>query len=126
MSVTARRPDAGPVLAIGDVAAGIALVGDVTGTVVAVLGGLMALMTFGALPAAWRGAGWALRTVAGTRLLGALTAVRAFFVDDVAAEVERLRALGVVFTQEAVQMGPVTTAVLDDTCGNLIQLVAQG
>jgi catechol 2,3-dioxygenase-like lactoylglutathione lyase family enzyme len=50
----------------------------------------------------------------------------AFFVDDVAAEVERLRGLGVVFTQEAVQMGPVTTAVLDDTCGNLIQLVAQG
>ena len=47
----------------------------------------------------------------------------AFFVDDVAAEFERLRGLGVVFTQEPAQMGPVITAVLDDTCGNLIQLV---
>ena len=47
----------------------------------------------------------------------------AFFVDDVAAEFERLRDLGVVFTQEPAEMGPVITAVLDDTCGNLIQLV---
>jgi catechol 2,3-dioxygenase-like lactoylglutathione lyase family enzyme len=49
----------------------------------------------------------------------------AFFVDDVAAEFERLRDLGVVFTQEPAQMGPVTTAVFDDTCGNLIQIVQQ-
>ncbi|MGW7081375.1 VOC family protein [Streptomyces sp. NPDC054871] len=48
--------------------------------------------------------------------------VTAFAVDDVAAEFERLRALGVKFTQEPVEMGPVTTAVLDDTCGNLIQI----
>ncbi len=46
-----------------------------------------------------------------------------FAVDDVQAEFERLRGLGVRFTQEPLQMGPVTTAVLDDTCGNLIQLV---
>jgi catechol 2,3-dioxygenase-like lactoylglutathione lyase family enzyme len=46
-----------------------------------------------------------------------------FAVDDVQAEFERLRALGVYFTQEPLEMGPVTTAVLDDTCGNLIQLV---
>ena len=45
-----------------------------------------------------------------------------FAVDDVRAEAERLRKLGVVFTQEPVEMGPVTTAVLDDTCGNLIQI----
>ncbi len=45
-----------------------------------------------------------------------------FGVDDVRAEYERLRAAGVVFTQPPVDMGPVTTAVLDDTCGNLIQL----
>lgn len=45
-----------------------------------------------------------------------------FAVDDVAAEHERLTALGVTFTQEPTTMGPVTTAVLDDTCGNLIQL----
>ncbi|GAB2670897.1 VOC family protein [Saccharopolyspora gloriosae] len=48
-----------------------------------------------------------------------------FAVDDVAAEYERLRALGVRFTQEPVDMGPVTTAVLDDTCGNLIQIAHQ-
>jgi catechol 2,3-dioxygenase-like lactoylglutathione lyase family enzyme len=47
-----------------------------------------------------------------------------FAVDDVTAEYERLRALGVTFTQEPLEAGPVTTAVLDDTCGNLIQLAA--
>ena len=45
-----------------------------------------------------------------------------FGVDDLKAEYERLRALGVAFTQPPVAMGPVTTAVLEDTCGNLIQL----
>ena len=45
-----------------------------------------------------------------------------FAVDDVRAEYERLRALDVRFTQEPVDMGPVTTAVFDDTCGNLIQI----
>jgi len=48
-----------------------------------------------------------------------------FAVDDVKAEHERLRGLGVRFTQEPVDMGPVTTAVLDDTCGNLIQIAHQ-
>lgn len=46
-----------------------------------------------------------------------------FAVTDVRAEFDRLRGLGVRFTQEPLAMGPVTTAVLDDTCGNLIQLV---
>jgi catechol 2,3-dioxygenase-like lactoylglutathione lyase family enzyme len=45
-----------------------------------------------------------------------------FAVDDVQREFERLVALGVRFTQEPTQMGPVTTAVFDDTCGNLIQI----
>ena len=47
----------------------------------------------------------------------------AFAVADVHAEFTRLRELGVHFTQEPLEMGPVTTAVLDDTCGNLIQIV---
>jgi catechol 2,3-dioxygenase-like lactoylglutathione lyase family enzyme len=47
-----------------------------------------------------------------------------FAVDDVYAEVERLKGLGVAFTQDATDLGPVVTAVLDDTCGNLIQLAA--
>ena len=46
----------------------------------------------------------------------------AFVVDDVRAEYERLAALGVRFTQQPTDMGPVTTAVRDDTCGNLVQL----
>jgi catechol 2,3-dioxygenase-like lactoylglutathione lyase family enzyme len=48
-----------------------------------------------------------------------------FAVDDVKTEYQRLRGLGVRFTQEPVDMGPVTTAVLDDTCGNLIQIAHQ-
>ncbi|WP_182112287.1 MULTISPECIES: VOC family protein [unclassified Actinotalea] len=48
-----------------------------------------------------------------------------FGVPDVRAEYERLVGLGVRFTQEPLTMGPVTTAVLDDTCGNLIQLASQ-
>ena len=47
-----------------------------------------------------------------------------FAVDDVAREHERLVALGVRFTQPPTEMGPVTTAVFDDTCGNLIQIAA--
>jgi catechol 2,3-dioxygenase-like lactoylglutathione lyase family enzyme len=46
-----------------------------------------------------------------------------FAVDDVQAEFERLRSKGVRFTQEPTEMGNVTTAVFDDTCGNLIQIV---
>jgi catechol 2,3-dioxygenase-like lactoylglutathione lyase family enzyme len=45
-----------------------------------------------------------------------------FGVDDVQAEYDRLRSAGVHFTQPPTAMGPVTTAVLDDTCGNLIQI----
>lgn len=45
-----------------------------------------------------------------------------FGVDDVQAEFDRLSSAGVHFTQPPVAMGPVTTAVLDDTCGNLIQI----
>ena len=41
-----------------------------------------------------------------------------------AATDERLRARGVRFTQEPAALGPVTTAVFDDTCGNLIQIAA--
>jgi catechol 2,3-dioxygenase-like lactoylglutathione lyase family enzyme len=45
-----------------------------------------------------------------------------FGVDDVQKEYERLSALGVVFTQKPAPIGPVTTAVFDDTCGNLLQI----
>ncbi|MEZ0447647.1 VOC family protein [Cellulomonas sp. ICMP 17802] len=45
-----------------------------------------------------------------------------FGVDDVQAEFERLSAAGVGFVQPPTAMGPVTTAIFDDTCGNLIQL----
>jgi catechol 2,3-dioxygenase-like lactoylglutathione lyase family enzyme len=45
-----------------------------------------------------------------------------FAVDDVEAEYERLRSLGVRFTQEPTNLGPATTAVFEDTCGNLVQI----
>ena len=48
-----------------------------------------------------------------------------FAVDDASAEYDRLRKEGVRFTQEPVEMDSVTTAVLDDTCGNLIQIASQ-
>ena len=48
----------------------------------------------------------------------------AFSVDDVEAEHARLTSAGVVFTQRPAAMGPVVTAVLDDTCGNLIQIMS--
>jgi catechol 2,3-dioxygenase-like lactoylglutathione lyase family enzyme len=46
-----------------------------------------------------------------------------FAVDDIQAEFDRLQAKGVRFTQEPIEMGGISMAVLDDTCGNLIQLV---
>jgi catechol 2,3-dioxygenase-like lactoylglutathione lyase family enzyme len=55
-------------------------------------------------------------------LVGDGIPMTAFAVEDVQATYERLVAAGVRFVQEPVAMGPVTTAVLDDTCGNLIQL----
>ena len=46
----------------------------------------------------------------------------AFEVRDIHAEFERLKGLGVVFTKEPTQAGPVWIAIFDDTCGNLIQI----
>jgi catechol 2,3-dioxygenase-like lactoylglutathione lyase family enzyme len=46
----------------------------------------------------------------------------AFEVDDVHAEYERLKGLGVEFTMEPTNMGTSTIAILNDTCGNLIQI----
>lgn len=45
-----------------------------------------------------------------------------FACDDVQAEYDRLKALGVEFSQPPMEAGPVTIAVFDDTCGNLIQI----
>ena len=46
-----------------------------------------------------------------------------FNVDNIQSEFERLEKLGVKFSMKPTQMGPATIAVLDDTCGNNIQLV---
>jgi len=46
-----------------------------------------------------------------------------FAVEDIQGEYERMRELGVDFVMEPTEMGSVTVAVFDDTCGNLIQLV---
>ncbi len=46
-----------------------------------------------------------------------------FKVDNLDAEYERLSALGVKFTQEPMEFGTVKIATLDDTCGNLIQIL---
>jgi hypothetical protein len=46
----------------------------------------------------------------------------AFAVDDIQGEYERMKKLGVVFRSAPHKMGPVTIAVFEDTCGNLIQI----
>ena len=45
-----------------------------------------------------------------------------FQVNDIKEEYARLQGLGVVFKMPPTQMGPTTIAVLDDTCGNNIQI----
>jgi catechol 2,3-dioxygenase-like lactoylglutathione lyase family enzyme len=46
----------------------------------------------------------------------------AFYVEDVQAEYERMKKLGVEFTMEPTNMGQSIAATLNDTCGNLIQI----
>jgi len=46
----------------------------------------------------------------------------AFLVSDIQQEYERLKKLGVEFTMEPTNMGMTSAAVLNDTCGNLIQI----
>ncbi len=46
-----------------------------------------------------------------------------FAVNDIQREYGRMKDAGVRFTQAPAKAGPVTTAVFDDTCGNLIQMV---
>ncbi len=46
-----------------------------------------------------------------------------FEVEDIEEEFSRLQSLGVKFTLEPTAAGDVKIAVLDDTCGNLIQLM---
>ena len=46
-----------------------------------------------------------------------------FVTTDIAAEVERLKAEGVVFRNEPSDMGPIIGAIFEDTCGNLVQIV---
>ena len=48
-----------------------------------------------------------------------------FAVDDVHDEHARLTGKGVVFTQPPTDIGSAVVAVFDDTCGNLVQLVAE-
>src|SRR4051812_9537962 len=48
-----------------------------------------------------------------------------FAVDDVESEHARLTKLGVTFTLAPTDVGPAVIAVFDDTCGNLIQLIAE-
>jgi predicted enzyme related to lactoylglutathione lyase len=47
----------------------------------------------------------------------------AFSVKDIQKEYERLEKLGVLFKTKPTKLGPVTIALFDDSCGNLIQLV---
>ena len=48
-----------------------------------------------------------------------------FHVADIQAEFERLSGLGVEFTMEPSDIGPVIMAIFNDTCGNLIQIMQE-
>ncbi len=48
-----------------------------------------------------------------------------FAVDDIDKEYERLRKQGVNFSMPPTEAGTVKIAVLDDTCGNFIQLAQE-
>ena len=50
--------------------------------------------------------------------------ITSFAVADAVAETERVRALGATIVQEPLSQGPVTTAIIDDTVGNLIQIAS--
>ena len=50
-------------------------------------------------------------------------ALASFEVDDIESECQRLKSLGVKITMEPMNAGEVTIAMLDDTCGNLVQLL---
>jgi len=58
-------------------------------------------------------------------LFDARIPLTSFAVADVEAAYGRLQKLGVVFRTKPTKMGPVTIAVFDDTCGNLIQIAQQ-
>jgi predicted enzyme related to lactoylglutathione lyase len=47
-----------------------------------------------------------------------------FYVDDVQAEHDRMKGLGATFTKPPTKVTGSTIAMVDDTCGNLIQIVA--
>ena len=47
----------------------------------------------------------------------------ALITQDIAADVARLKARGVIFRSEPTNMGPIISAVFEDTCGNLVNLV---
>ena len=51
--------------------------------------------------------------------------VATFAVRNLAAEHDRLCTAGVVFMQAPTEQGTYLTALFDDTCGNLIQLIQQ-
>lgn len=50
----------------------------------------------------------------------------AFMTHDIATEYKRLRDRGVKFRGEPRKMGPITSVIFEDTCGNLINLVQPG
>ena len=46
----------------------------------------------------------------------------AFISKNIHADYTRLRSMGVIFRSEPQDLGPVTTCIFEDTCGNLINL----
>jgi hypothetical protein len=72
--------------------------------VIAIAGGIIGLITLVGVYFGWKGSRAGMATVIVTRLLSALTAVPALFVDDVPAGLRTLAAVGIVVTLVAVAL----------------------
>jgi hypothetical protein len=72
--------------------------------VIAIAGGIIGLITLIGVYFGWRGSRVGMATVIVTRLLSALTAVPALFVDDVPSGLRAVAAIGILVTLVAVAM----------------------
>ena len=85
-------------LSVGDLATPFVTDGDTPPMWVALISLALGLASLACLPAAWRGRRPALLGLFGTRLLSAVLAIPAFFVDDVPGDVVALVGVTVALT----------------------------
>jgi hypothetical protein len=91
-------------LGLGDIITLLAGNGETPPVEVAAIGAVLGLITVAAVVPAWRGSRGAVVAIVVSRLLSAVTALPAFFVDDVPGAAVAAAAVGIVITLGAVAM----------------------